>query len=124
MQVTHLHVLFDIALAGLCDVGCPVAVGISPVISASGPSPTRRGSSGGSSACRFVPRGDLLTVSDSGPLPVNLGSSGGASAGHFRISLAQCSIAALAGVPTAGVTCVPGAIRGGNTLPDDVISVL
>ena len=37
----------------------------------------------GTSAFRFVPRGDPVTVSASGPVPVNLGSSGGVSAVRF-----------------------------------------
>ena len=116
MHVAQLSVSCANALAGLCDFGCQLAVDISVVNSASGPSPNRRASSGESSASRFVPRGDPLTVSASGPLPVNLGSSGAVSAGRFRICLALRSSASLADDPIGGVTGAPGAIGGGNVL--------
>ena len=127
LHVTHISDSCASALAGLCDVGCPLAVGISVVNSASGPSPTRRRSSGRSSNSRFVPRGDPLTVYASGPLPVNFGSSGGVSAKRFRICLALRSSASLADDPTGGVTCAPGAIGGGNVLlvaPDAAVAAV
>ena len=134
-HVAHVHVLSDIALAGLCVAGCPVGVGISPDISTSGPSPTSLGSSGGSSAFRFVPRRGSVTVSVSAPSPTSLGSSGGASAVRFAplvgaappANLALCSrisrsrlAAAPAGVGdgTAG-TVAPGSMGGGNVPRDE-----
>ena len=134
-HVAHVHVLSDTALAGLCVAGCPVVVGISPDISTSGPSPTNLGSSGGSSAFRFVPRGDPVTVSASGPVPVNLGSSGGVSAvrfdplvgaaGNTPPALMRSSNLARFATPPSGVglappgTVVPGAMGGGSTPLDE-----
>ena len=108
---------------------------MSPDISASGPSPTGRGSSGGSSAIRFVPRADRTTVSASGPVPVNLGSSGGVSAVRFDplagaggstppLLIRSNNLARFA-TPPGGVwlappgTVAPGAMGGGNTPLDE-----
>ena len=68
------------AVVGRCVVGVPDAVGISVIVSVSGPSPTSLGSSGGSSASCFRPRSDPPINLDSGPSPTNARSSGGESA--------------------------------------------
>ena len=98
-------------------------------------SPARRGSSGGSSACRFVPRGDPPTVSASGPAPVNLGSSGGVSAvrfdprlgagGNTPPALIRAKSLSRFATPPGGVgpsppgTVAPGAMGGGSTPLDE-----
>ena len=108
---------------------------MSPDISTSGPSPTSRGSSGGSSAFRFVPRGDPVTVSASGPVPVSRGSSGGVSAvrfdprlgagGNTPPALIRAKSLSRFATPPGGVgpsppgTVAPGAMGGGSTPLDE-----
>ena len=77
-------------LAGLCEVGVPVAVGMSLTTSDSSPPATSLGSSGSKSARRFSP----LAGSTSGlSVSVARGSSGASVAGLLRDAVAAVGAA-------------------------------